>query len=279
MTTNLLRGKPGKASALDPNASPAIGENDSHVFLCPSCARPLADGTPRCPGCGVRLIMGVVLKRAGGILALGVVFGILAGGASTAAAITLSVRDSKVVAPAVVTPTTAPDSARASAIPTLPAVNLVVGAPQAAVAALSGTAVVNGRIAVDAATLSSTLAAPNASSIDMARAFRSLAADAALGIDVAARLGSWHDAAPVRTDLEVFYRTMADSARNALRASFSDNAGYRKAATEMMTILAGLGDVDAASRTLATGVGLELPPVALPRVSAGRAAPLTSPAP
>ena len=79
--------------------------------------------------------------------------------------------------------------------------------------------------------------------------------------------------------LEVFYRTMADTARNALHASFSDNAGYRKAAAEMMTVLAGLGDVDTASRTLATTVGPELPPVALPRVSAGGAAPLTSLAP
>ncbi len=275
MTTNLLHGKPAKASAPDANVSPAIGEDDSHIFNCPSCARPLAEGTSKCPGCGVRLIMGVMLKRAGAILALGIVVGVFAGSAMTAAVITLPPRSDK-VAPAVVTPGTAPDGARLSAAPTLPAGNVVVGAPQAAVAALSGTAVVNGRIAVDAATLSSTLAARNASSIEIARAFRSLAADAALGIDVAGRLGSWHDAGPVKTDLEAFYRTMADTAKNALRATFADNAGYRRAGAEMLAVLAGLGEVDAASRTLATSVGLELPPVALPRVSAS-AAPLAAP--
>jgi hypothetical protein len=279
MTTNLLNGKPAKASAADANASPAIGENDSHIFNCPSCTRPLAEGTPKCPGCGVRLVMGVMLKRAGGILALGIVIGVLAGGATTAAAISLSLPKDKVVAPAVVAPATAPNGARVSAAPTLPAGNAVIGAPQAAVAALSGTAVVNGRIAVDAATLSSTLAAPNASSIEIARAFRSLAADSALGVDVAARLGSWHEAGAVMADLEVFYRTMADTARNALRATFADNAGYRRSGAEMLTVLAGLGKVDAASRTLGTSVGLELPPVALPRASASVSGPAASPAP
>jgi hypothetical protein len=128
---------------------------------------------------------------------------------------------------------------------------------------LSGTAVVNGRIAVDTVTLSRALADRNASSVEIARAFRSLAADAALGIDVAARLASWPEAATVKAELESFYLAMADSARSALRAPYSDRAGYRAAAAAMMPVLAKLGAVDAVSRTLATTIDLELPPVAL----------------
>src|SRR4029078_6606135 len=67
----------------------AIGDTDASVFACPACSRPLSEGTCRCPGCGTRLPLGVRLKRAGAILALGVAIGILIGGASTAAAITL----------------------------------------------------------------------------------------------------------------------------------------------------------------------------------------------
>ena len=65
----------------------AIGETDSHVFNCPSCARPLSEGTSKCPACNTRLIMGVALRRAGMILALGVVIGVLLGGAVMSAVI------------------------------------------------------------------------------------------------------------------------------------------------------------------------------------------------
>jgi hypothetical protein len=262
MTTNLLSRK----------SKQAIGEVDAHIFSCPACARPLNEGTSQCPGCGTRLIMGVMVKRAAGILTLGIVLGVLAGGATTAAVVSSSVRESRA---AVVTPSSAPATA-VSAAPTMPVDIPPAGAPQAAVAALSGTAVVNGRIALDAATLSSTLASKGASTIDIARALRSLAADAALGIDLAARLGSWHDAEPVMTDLDTFYRSMADTARLGLQASFTDNLGYRSAGKDMLTVLAGLDAVDAASRTLATTVDLELAPVAFPGAKAGT---LASPAP
>jgi hypothetical protein len=71
------------------------------------------------------------------------------------------------------------------------------------------------------------------------------------------------------TDLDTFYRSMADTARVGLQASFTDNASYRSAGKEMLTVLSGLDAVDAASRTLATTVDLELAPVALPGASAG----------
>lgn len=262
MTSHLLHGKPGEATSPDIRFDLAIGETDARVFTCPSCARPLSNGTSKCPGCGVRLIMGIMLKRAAGLLALGLVFGIALGGAATASAIALSLRVP--TAAVIVTPTVAPATVGPTAQPPLPVTVPVVVVPQTALSALSGTAVVNGRIAADAATLSSTAARSSASSIEIARAFRSLAADAALGTDLVGRLASWRDAGPVMADLDQFYVAIADNARAALRLSLTDTTGYRNASAKMTTILLGLGKVDAASRTLASTVDLELSPVAIP---------------
>ena len=261
MTTNVIHeAKSADGQAKEAMALP-IGDSDAHVFTCPSCARPLSEGTSRCPGCGVRLIMGVRMKRAGAILGLGIALGILLGGVTTAAAITLSLHDP---VPAVVAaPSVAPSVASAaSAAPSFSAID--PSAPAAAVSALSGTAVVNGRISVDADTLSSTLHRSNVTTIEMARALRSLAADAALGIDLANRIAPWTEAAQVRTDLDDFYRAMATAARTGLRASLNDSGAYRKAGTDMLRVLATMGAVDAQSRTLAGTIGLELPPVVLP---------------
>jgi predicted lysophospholipase L1 biosynthesis ABC-type transport system permease subunit len=258
MTTNLLQNSKDGVST-EANGL-AIGETDASIFTCPVCSRPLAEGTYKCPGCGTRLIMGVRLKRAGAILALGVVVGILIGGATTAAIITVSVKGP-------VSATTPVASAAPATVPTA-APPLVAppefAAPAAAVSALSGTAVVNGRIAVDAATLVSTLGRSNATSIELARALRSLAADAALGIDLAGRLAPWTEAADVRTGLDDFYRAMAQEARTGLRSSLNDPGAYRKAGAAMLPVLRTMASVDTQSRGLADSIGLELPPVVLP---------------
>lgn len=217
--------------------------------------------------------MGVKLRRAGAILALGIVLGVLAGGGTTAAAITLSLRDSK--AGAIVTASSPPASPTPRPTPSIQTEPTVLNGSQAAMSALSGTAVVNGRISADAATLSSTLATRGASAIEIARVLRSLAADAALGIDLTDRLAPWPEAAPVMTDLARFYQALADSARNGLRLSFVDTAGYRTAGAETLTVLARLGEVDAASRALALTQDLELPPVIID----GGKAPTATPAP
>jgi hypothetical protein len=261
MTTNAMHeskssdGKSKEAKGL------AIGESDANIFNCPSCARPLSEGTNKCPGCGVHLIMGVRLKRASAILALGVALGILIGGVTTAAAITVSLDDPATAVKPVASaaPSVAPV---ASVAPSFVAVDPVV--PATAFSALSGTAVVNGRITVDAATLTATLARSNATTIDIARALRSLAADAALGIDLAGRLGTWTDAKLVRAGLSDFYQAMAEAAHGGLRASLNDAAAYRKAGADMIAVLATLSDIDSRSRALAGANGLELPPVAIP---------------
>jgi predicted RNA-binding Zn-ribbon protein involved in translation (DUF1610 family) len=269
MTTRLLGGKPGMPGPGGYTGS--IGESDADVFDCPACARPLVGRTSRCPGCGTRLVMRVKLRKVGMILALGIVLGVVAGGGMAAGAIMLSQRDPKAAAVAL---PAAPASPTPRPTPSTSTGPTVLDRPQAAVSALSGTAVVNGRMSVDAATLSSTLADKGAPAIDIARALRSLAADAALGIDLTDRLAPWRDAAPVMSDLDTFYRAVADSARNALRASLTDTPGYRAAGATMVKVLAGLGPVDATSRALALTIDLELPPVVLPRAKPG-----TTPAP
>ena len=90
MTTNLMKNSKSPDTQSAEAQAFAIGEVDAHVFDCPACSRPLPDGTYTCPGCGAHLIMGVRLKRAGAILALGVAIGILIGGVGTAAAVSLS---------------------------------------------------------------------------------------------------------------------------------------------------------------------------------------------
>ena len=261
MTISLFRG--GSGDSQEPGGrGPAIGEADSDVFNCPSCARPLANGTAKCPACGVRLIMGLKLKQAGGILALGLALGLFAGIAITAVLIGTSLREP---APGVATtPSEAPAAVVATATPVPVTPNPNPGVPSVAISALSGTAVVNGRIAVDTTTLRTTLAAKGVTTSDIARALRSLAADAALGSDLTDRLGQWTAAAPVSTKLDAFYRSMAKTARDGLRSSFGDVGGYRAAGSAMLKVLAALDDVDAASRSLAETVGLELPPVAVP---------------
>ena len=262
MTTNLLRGKARDAADRASRAL-AIGEVDARVFTCPACSRPLPNGTLRCVGCGVRLIMGVTLRRAGAVLALGIAIGVLCGGAAMAAAVALSLTEAAAPPAAVVQPSAAPAVPTAAPVIAAPAAPVPAGVPPTAISALSGTAVVNGRIAVDAGTLATTLTRNGATTIEIARALRSLAADAALGVDLTGRFRPWIAAAPTMTALDDFYQAMARTARLALRAPLSDDRSYRRAAAEMMTVLGSLGAVDAASRALAATVGLELPPVTL----------------
>ncbi len=259
MIANLIHGK--TRAGADGATDLAIGETGANVFECPGCSRPLEHGTRRCPGCRTRFMLGVTARRAASILTIGALFGVLVGGSATGAIFTISAAQARPAA--VVTPSTAPIAT--GAVPTLAPVE--VGVPHAAVSALSGTAVVNGRITVDAETLTAALAKPGASAIEIARALRSLAADAALGIDLAGRLGPWTEATDVQAELDAFYRSMADTARSALRASFADPAAYRSSGAQMVTVLSMLGEVDTSSRQLAATVDLELPPVVLPVTS------------
>jgi hypothetical protein len=260
MTVNLLHRK--KRGSATPDSKPtttpiAIGDMGARVSYCASCGSPVSDGTWRCPVCGGKLVFGVAARRGLAILAVGIVIGILSGGVITALAI--SAAPSGKPAEAAVVATAAPV---VTAIPTAAAV--AIAAPQAAVTALSGTALVNGRISADTATMVATLADPKAATMDVVSSLRVLSADAALGVDQAARLATWHEADSVRGQLDDFYQSMSKTANLAFGTSLDDASEYRRWANEMLAVLRGLSAVDAGSRTLAATVGLELPPVALP---------------
>jgi DNA-directed RNA polymerase subunit RPC12/RpoP len=266
VTSNL--GTKARIAKLAASQAQAIGEADAYVFNCPACARPLSNGTMKCPGCGSRLIMGVLVKRAGAILVLGIAIGVVVGGGlmGSIAMLSASATATAIEQPVATVPTTAPV---APAVPT--AAPPLAAAPQTAISALSGTAVVNGRITVDAVTLKTTLATRGVSTIEIARAIRSLAADAALGMDLTGRMAPWTDARHVTAELDTFYRSMASAARDGLRASLTDAGAYRASATAMLATIEDLGSVDASSRELAATVSLELPPIL-------SAAPAASPA-
>lgn len=246
---------------------PAIGVADAQLFDCPACGRPLARGTSRCTNCGTRLIGGRPFRRVATFAAVAIVAVLILGGVG------MTVMAMSAAQPPTGTgPTGSPAASRPAATAETPSQPPTpVGVPAEAAAALSGTAVVNARIATDAGTLARTLSDKSSQTIDIARAMRALGADAQLGLDMTGRLTPWTDAAPVTAKLVGFYRSLADSTRDALRASLTDATSYRRAGAQLLSVIRGLDAVDAASRELAAGVGLSLPPLRVP--SAGSAAP------
>ncbi len=150
----------------------------------------------------------------------------------------------------------------ASALDTHP--SGVSGVSAAVIAALRGTAVVNDRLAVDAEILQTELARKGVRAVDLARPLRSLVSDTQLGASLANRLDPWPDADPFRADLKSFYQAVAETARDGLRAPLSDLTAYRAAASSMLTVVAELRAIDAASRDLAKTVSVKLPPISVP---------------
>lgn len=242
---------------------PAIGEQDAQVFTCPGCSRPLPNGTWRCPGCGVVLVLGVMLRRALGILGVGVVLGAVVAGSLVLALTGLVPASNGIAAdPGVSGATGAQPSAIAEASNGAPV--LAPNVPQTAVGALSGTAVVNARLVGDAATLTKILARKGDTTAQIERQLRALGADAAQGIDMTGRMAGWADAAVVRKQLTDFYTLMADTARDGLRASLTDRNAYRSAAWKMLSVVKTLAPLDAGSRSLAGSVNVILPSIGLP---------------
>jgi hypothetical protein len=240
----------------------AIGEPDAHVFNCPKCARPLTEGTPRCPGCGVRLIMGVVFRRAGTLMGFGFVIGLFIGGVITSAVITTLIHPATptVAAAPAGDGTTAPISPgpRASSGTVVPPAVI----PAAALSSLRQSSLLDARIADDADALSRAYKA-KASAVDIALILRSLASDAAIGSDIATQLRTWDEGTALAADRAAFYAAVSAIAHDGLRASMSDKKSYRATARAMLNELKALAGLDAGSRALAVTAGIELPDVDL----------------
>jgi hypothetical protein len=242
-----------------------IGEPDDEIFDCPACRRPLSVGSPRCPGCGTRLIAGVRAGRALSFVAVGLIIGLVFGGGSVALASSLT-RASSVVDGATTGPSTAPHP---SAVPLVtPAPVAGPDVPTTALSALRQTAVVNQRLVADAALLAGALAASEPSSADIARALRSMSTDATYAERITAAIGDWTLGGTVAGELGAFYELVQVTASEVLGASLNNDAAYIAGARAMLDVVDEVWALDGAARTLAARVDVELPSVVVPGPSA-----------
>jgi hypothetical protein len=262
MTIHILKWRPTGLKPKLPRMG-AMGDSESHVFNCPKCARPLVEGTPRCPGCGVRLIMGVVLRRAATLMGFGFVLGMFLGGIVLAAVITNLVQPTVPVAAAAGSDT-AGTTTGASVVPGTSAIRVIPDAsvPAAGSSSMRQASLLDARIVEDAAALSAAVKS-KASAVDIALALRSLASDAAIGTDLVRGLRGWEAAHQLAENRATFYDSIASIARDGLRASMTDKKSYRASATRMLRALTGIAALDRQSRDLAGNSGIELPAVDL----------------
>ena len=234
-----------------------IGEVDASIFACPACSRPLGVGTPRCPSCETRLIGGVRASRAAIFVGIGIFTGMILSATLMATMSLTASRPGELVvadAPPVVTPSQVP-VASAVAPPVDP------GIPSGALSALRQSTNLNQRVVADAERLATALAASKPSAADIAPILRTLSSTAAFGAGLAPTVGEWDLASAVSKDLAVFYAAIAQTADEGLSVRLSNTGAYVAAAERMLMIVAGLDDVDAASRALAASADLELPPL------------------
>jgi hypothetical protein len=252
-----------------PTESLAIGEINQTVFDCPNCARPLAIGVRRCPGCGTRLVLGIPLTKASVFVALGLAMGIAFGGA-VGFALTLG-RAPAAGAIAVLpsnpatagggggtAPTTSPTTVPSTS--SGPAAEI----PPISRSALSQALSVNGRLAAGAAALRAALNARDFDASTVAETLRSLSGDSVFGQQLAGRLAYWPDATTVGRTLDRLYDAVHQTATDWLVASVRDEAAYRAAAIAMLDVLNGLTVADAEASVLAGRFGLTAAPSAAP---------------
>ena len=272
MTVNVARRTRRRATStpaapmVAPGESMTIGEIDQTVFDCPSCTRPLALGSKRCPGCRTRLVGGVALSRVSGFVAAGLAIGLLAGGgAGYVLGVTQGVTSggSPVASgpPIVVAPSAGPSTApAASATPSVaPSSGASDGITPTSRAALIQAIGANDRLAVDRAALVAVLAEPTFDASAAARVFRAISADTVYAQQLAERVLTWPGASAVGTEMATFYGRVHDIAAEALVASVRNERAYRTAATAMAAQLSRLPAMDAAVRSAATSAGVDLP--------------------
>ncbi len=260
MALNILKWRPTAPKFKVPKVG-AIGEPDAHVFNCPKCARPLTEGTPRCPGCGTRLIMGVAARRASILMGAGFIVGLFLGGGF------MSLVISNLISPT--TPVSAADSTDGSAASSVTGPGASPGTlvpdasvPAGALSSLRQASLLDSRIAADARALSKAYKA-RSSGADLAPILRSLASNASIGGELMPQLRTWDKAHALASARTAFYSSVSATAIKGLRASVTDRSSYRTASKRLLTTLKKLVALDAASRALALEANLVLPDVDL----------------
>jgi hypothetical protein len=254
MTIDVLHG-PVERPRDEPLEPFAIGEPDANIFLCPSCARPLAVGVARCGACGTRLVAGVRLVKAAGFVALGLAAGVMLGGGAVGA---ILVTDRTVAAVPGQVPAPAASVAPGSSAVTGP-VDATI--PASALSALRQSTLVNQRLIADADRLRQALKARRPSAETIAPILRSLATTAAFGDRIAPTVGGWDEARAVSKGLASLYSSIGRVADDGLSAALTNDGAYGTAGRRMRSVLDRIKDLDAASRGLATVAGVELPPL------------------
>ena len=276
MTVNAARRnrrRTPEPQTIAPTESLAIGEINQTVFDCPACARPLAVGARRCPGCGTRLLLGIQAGKASVLAGLGLVVGIALGGAfgygvglgragtTAAAAKTGSALSSPAPVQVGGGGTTTP-----SARPTdTPGTGASGGGATASGSPISRSALlqalgVNGRLRADGVALRAALRANVFDASTVAQTLRTLSAESVFGQQVVGRMADWPVSFTLVKDLASLYDAVHQTAIEGLVSSVRDAAAYRATAVAMLKVLDGLPALDREAQAVAAEIGLEIPP-------------------
>ena len=274
MTVNVVRRRSKAAPAGGAESSAALAEIGETLFACPACGRPLAIGVRRCPGCSARLVMGVRAGRAAMFVTIGLIIGVAFGGGLAAAisAVRTPARDAQ-IAQAAAAAALAAASARAQpaasgAVGSRPAATSTAAAnptvpttavPPIAAAALTQALVLDARLDATASALRVALAATRFDTQAVSQLLRDASATSVVGLQVSQDLSAWSGGSAVGGRLTTLYTALQSTAADGLAASIRNDAAYRRAARAMVTVLAGLGPIDAEARQLAAGAGISRP--------------------
>jgi hypothetical protein len=281
MTANVARrsrrrtSEPGPEPIGSPTEALAIGEISQTLFDCPSCARPLALGARRCPGCGTRLVLGVAVSKASVLVALGLAAGLAFGGAvgfgvgsrsapfGSVPAVAIVLPSASAVAPSAPPPSVGPAPSKAVAASPAPGGSSGQISPITR-SALSQAIDVNGRLSASATALRAILDAPEFDASAAAQILRTMSADATFGQQIATLLNDWPGSVTLGRHLSSLYDGVHATATEGLVASVRDTPAYQSTAVTMLNLLGRLPALDAEAQAIADQVGLDVTASAAP---------------
>jgi hypothetical protein len=258
MATNLLRGRPADGQAAAEPTS--IAQDEQEIFDCPRCSRPLAEGVRRCPGCGLRLVAGIPLSRAGSFVIVGLIVGLAVGGGAIAGVNALTASHG--------TGGKGGSAAAGGSTSKAGGGNPAANGPPPSISALMGSVVeqaggVNVRLAEAANDLRVELNRSRFDTAATAAILRTIASNASFGAALSSRISEWPPGDEFAADLSAFYGSVRETARTGLAFSITNPGAYRQAGRDMLRVLDRLDVLDREARKVALSVGIDLP--ALPR--------------
>lgn len=262
MTANVApRPRRARARKIEPDVVETlpIGEIDQTVFSCPACARPLAMGAKRCPGCGSRLLLGVQASKVAVFAATGTALGLLIG---LAGAALLSVTAAPAVTPTIPAASVAPVVSAPPVASAAPSTGTGNGPtiPAASKVALQHALQIDVQLMQARSSLEAALVAPSFDPMDVARTLRTISAGAFTGLEMTAHIETWDRSDGLGGQLSELYAAIHATAGDGLDASVRNEAAYREAATALVALLGDLPALDATARDLADEAGIKLPP-------------------